>query len=138
LCWRMQLAGYRIRVEPRSRVYHLGGGTLTAGSPAKVFYNHRNNLAMLYKCSSPLQRLLVACLRPPLDLLAAASYLLQGRADCARAVLRAWGEFLRWHGRIAAKRRAIRRAAVKNPEGIYRGSIVVRYWMGRKRFGNML
>ncbi|MDE7069382.1 MAG: glycosyltransferase family 2 protein, partial [Alistipes sp.] len=75
---------------------------------------------------------------PPLDLLAAASYLLQGRADCARAVLRAWGEFLRWHGRLAAKRRAIRRAAVKNPEGIYRGSIVVRYWMGRKRFGNML
>ena len=25
LCWRMQLAGYRVRIEPRSRVYHLGG-----------------------------------------------------------------------------------------------------------------
>ena len=28
LCWRMQLAGYRVRVVPRSTVYHLGGGTL--------------------------------------------------------------------------------------------------------------
>lgn len=138
LCWRMQLAGYRIRVEPRSRVYHLGGGTLASGSSSKVFYNHRNNLAMLYKCASPLQRAVVACLRPPLDLLAAASYLLQGDAACARAVLRAWGEFLRWHGRLAAKRREIRRSAVKNPRGIYRGSVVLRYLLGRKRFGNML
>ena len=44
---------------PRSRVYHLGGGTLQTDSPAKVFYNHRNNLAMLYKCASPAQRLCV-------------------------------------------------------------------------------
>ena len=57
LCWRMQLAGYRVRIVPRSRVYHLGGGTLQTDSPAKVFYNHRNNLAMLYKCASPAQRL---------------------------------------------------------------------------------
>ena len=56
LCWRMQLAGYRVRIEPRSRVYHLGGGSLAQGSPSKVFYNHRNNLAMLYKCASPVQR----------------------------------------------------------------------------------
>lgn len=28
-CWRAQLAGYRIMVEPRSRVFHLGGGTIT-------------------------------------------------------------------------------------------------------------
>ena len=53
LCWRMQLAGYRVRVVPGSTVYHLGGGTLTTDSPTKVFYNHRNNLAMLYKCASP-------------------------------------------------------------------------------------
>lgn len=28
LCWRMQLAGYRVMVEPRSRVFHLGGGDI--------------------------------------------------------------------------------------------------------------
>ena len=67
LCWRMQLAGYRVRIEPRSRVYHLGGGSLAQGSPSKVFYNHRNNLAMLYKCASPVQRSVVAVVRPVLD-----------------------------------------------------------------------
>ena len=64
LCWRMQLAGWRVRVVPESRVYHLGGGTLATDSPAKVFYNHRNDLAMLYKCASPWQRAVVAVVRP--------------------------------------------------------------------------
>ena len=35
LCWRMQLAGYRVRVVPQSTVYHLGGGTLQTDSPAE-------------------------------------------------------------------------------------------------------
>ena len=39
LCWRMQLAGYRIMVEPRSVVYHLGGGTLPNESPQKLYLN---------------------------------------------------------------------------------------------------
>ena len=81
LCWRMQLAGYRVRIEPRSRVYHLGGGSLAQGSPSKVFYNHRNNLAMLYKCASPVQRSVVAVVRPVLDSCAALSYLMQGCPD---------------------------------------------------------
>lgn len=138
LCWRMQLAGYRVRVEPRSRVYHLGGGSLAQGSPSKVFYNHRNNLAMLYKCSSPMQRTLVAVVRPVLDLGAALSYLLQGRMDYTRAVGRAWRDFLRAHKALAAKRKMIRGAVKGKPQGIYCGSIVLRYLFGRKRFGKLL
>ena len=70
-----------MRIVPGSTVYHLGGGTLQTDSPSKVFYNHRNNLAMLYKCSSPLQRLIVAVVRPMLDLLAALSYLAEHYAE---------------------------------------------------------
>ena len=138
LCWRMQLAGYRVRVVPESRVYHLGGGTLQTDSPSKVFYNHRNNLAMLYKCSSSGQRLLVAVMRPALDLLAALSYLLQGRADNFRAVFRAWRDFFRWHPALAKKRRAIqssRRSAAKH---VYGGSIVLRYLLGGRTFGRLM
>ncbi len=138
LCWRMQLAGYRVRVVPESRVYHLGGGTLQTDSPSKVFYNHRNNLAMLYKCSTPVQRLLVAVVRPVLDLLAALSYLAQGRADNFRAVFRAWRDFLRWHGALAEKRRAIRSARKAEARHIYRGSIVLRYLLGSRTFGQMM
>ena len=139
LCWRMQLAGYRVRVVPQSTVYHLGGGTLQTDSPAKVFYNHRNNLAMLYKCTSPAQRLFVAVARPALDLLAAFSYLAQGRGDNFRAVFRAYRDFFRWHKDLARKRRAIRGNRKGSAAGhIYRSSVVLRYLFGRRTFGGMM
>lgn len=139
LCWRLQLAGHRIRIVPASTVYHLGGGTLAPDSPRKVFFNHRNNLAMLYKCASPLQRLAVAVVRPVLDLAAACSYLLQGRAANFRAVFRAYRDFLSWHGALARKRRAIRGAGKARASApIYRGSIVLRYLFGGRTFGRMM
>ena len=139
LCWRMQLAGYRVRVVPQSRVYHLGGGTLTTDSPTKVFYNHRNNLAMLYKCSSSVQRVTVAVVRPALDLLAALSYLVQGRSDNFRAVFRAYRDFLRWHRDLSRKRKTIRQNRKGSAEeNIYRGSVVLRYLFGRRTFGRMM
>ena len=138
LCWRMQLAGYRVRIEPRSRVYHLGGGSLAQGSPSKVFYNHRNNLAMLYKSASPVQRSVVAVVRPVLGSCAALKYLMQGRPDYVPAVGRAWRDFLRAHKALAAKRRAVRGAVKGKPRGIYCGSIVLRYLLGRRRFGKLL
>src|ERR1700749_3754016 len=49
LCWRMQLAGYKVYVQPASIVYHVGGGTLPHGNSRKVFLNFRNNLVMLAK-----------------------------------------------------------------------------------------
>ena len=36
-------------VQPKSVVYHVGGGTLNAGSPFKTHLNFRNNLFMLFK-----------------------------------------------------------------------------------------
>lgn len=139
LCWRMQLAGYRVRVVPQSTVYHLGGGTLQTDSPTKVFYNHRNNLAMLFKCTSTGQRLLVAVARPVLDVLAALSYLVQGRADNFCSVFRAYRDFFRWHPALARKRRAIRasrrRATVKH---VYCGSVVLRYLLGWRTFGRLM
>ena len=139
LCWRMRIAGRRVRIVPRSAVYHLGGGTLKAQSPAKVYFNHRNNLAMLFKCAPAPQRLLTAGGRPPLDALAALSYLAQGRWRNFCAVGRAWWWFLRHHRELARARRRIqatRRAFAGTY--IYRGSIVLRYLAGRRTFGRMM
>ncbi|WP_303642273.1 glycosyltransferase family 2 protein [uncultured Alistipes sp.] len=139
LCWRMRIAGRRVRIVPRSAVYHLGGGTLKAQSPAKAYFNHRNNLAMLFKCAPAPQRLLTAVVRPPLDALAALSYLAQGRWRNFCAVGRAWWWFLRHHRELARARRRIqatRRAFAGTY--IYRGSIVLRYLAGRRTFGRMM
>ncbi len=138
LCWRMRIAGRRVRIVPRSAVYHLGGGTLKAQSPAKVYFNHRNNLAMLFKCAPAPQRLLTAVGRP-LDALAALSFLAQGRWRNFCAVGRAWWWFLRHHRELARARRRIqatRRAFAGTY--IYRGSIVLRYLAGRRTFGRMM
>ena len=49
LCWRFKNKGYIIMVEPKSVVYHVGGGTLSVTSPLKTYLNFRNNLSMLFK-----------------------------------------------------------------------------------------
>lgn len=135
LQWRMQLGGWRIAVEPKAVVYHLGGGTLPA-SPMKIYLNHRNNLAMLYKCASRLQRLVVAVVRPFTDMAEVVLNLLLLRPRRAWAVLRAWGSFIKWHGALSKKRKAVKR--VKKVKHIYRRSIVLRYLLGLRDFNNMM
>lgn len=135
LQWRMQLAGYRILCVPQSTVYHLGGGTLPASS-FKLYLNHRNNLAMLFKCASPMQRCVVAVVRPFTDMAEALAHLLTLHPHRAWAVMRAWITFIGWHKRLAkARREVVRRAEVKH---IYRFSIVVRYLCGWRKFNSMM
>ncbi len=49
MCWRINNLGYEIYCEPKSVVYHVGGGTLNKSNPMKTYLNFRNNLYMLYK-----------------------------------------------------------------------------------------
>lgn len=138
LCWRMQLAGYRIAVEPRSTVYHLGAGTLPP-SAQKLYYNYRNNLAMLYKNLPDGKMQLVIFARILLNRLSAAGYLLKGRRADYEAVSRAHRDF--WAMRQEEwkeKRRYIRSTRTALPVMIYRGSIILRYLFGKRRFGNLM
>ena len=135
LCWRMQLAGWRVRIVPESTVYHYGGGTLRSDSPQKVYLNHRNNLSMLFKCASTRQLWMAALLRPGLDQLAAATYLLQGQVRNFWAVYRAWWSFLRSLGRLREQRRALRpQRSAGAPKTIYRGSILWKYLCGKRTY----
>jgi GT2 family glycosyltransferase len=49
LSWRLQLAGWRLRYEPRAVVRHLHAASSGVGSPSFAFYNERNRLLMLAK-----------------------------------------------------------------------------------------
>ncbi len=137
LCWRFALLGYRVAVVPRSVVYHLGGGTLTVSSPQKTYLNHRNNLAMLFKCAPASQRILVALVRPPLDFLAALSYLLKGQVGNFVAVFSAYKTFVTWHLRLHRERRKMRSSRTAEAKYIYRGSIVLRSIFGGDKFSKM-
>ncbi len=138
-CWRARLAGYKIVAETGSEVFHLGGGTLPNNSPRKLYLNYRNNLSMLYKNLSRVGLWTVLLMRGFLDTLSALIFLLQGRADFFKVVVLAHVDFHRSHRKLREKRawvNQIRR--VNHPQGIYRGSIILRYALGRRTFARMM
>src|SRR5690606_27762202 len=96
LCWRLQLAGYKIFVQPLSVVYHVGGGTLLKENNHKTFLNFRNNLIMLVK-NMPAG---AVCWKLPfrffLDMLSAIRSLLQGNGGYFLAVVKAHIHFIAW------------------------------------------
>jgi len=49
LCWRLQMAGYRLKVIPSSVIYHYAGATIKPDSFMKMYWNHRNGIFMLLK-----------------------------------------------------------------------------------------
>ncbi len=49
LCWRIKRLGYKNYCIPNSKVYHVGGQTLSYNSPNKTYLNFRNNLIMICK-----------------------------------------------------------------------------------------
>ena len=110
LCWRMQLEGWKVTVVPQSVVYHVGGGTLPATSPFKLYLNYRNNLLMLGNNLAKTYALKMSrsgmnaedaaekglrkagrliFQRKCLDGLSAIVYLMTFRWDCFKAVLKA-------------------------------------------------
>lgn len=138
MCWRAQLYGYRVGVEPRSVVYHLGGGTLPVNSPRKIYLNYRNNLAMLYKNLSSAKFCFVFPVRLVMDGMSAAVFLLQGKFSFVRKIWDAHIHFYRWIKTLRGKRKEILLHKISEPGGIYRGSIVLRFFLVSKRFGNMV
>ncbi len=66
-CWLLKNAGYKIMVVPTSKIYHLGGGTLSYENPHKVFLNFRNNLTTIIKNEKGMNLFWVIPIRLVLD-----------------------------------------------------------------------
>ena len=134
LCWRWKSAGFQVWAEPKSVVYHLGGGTLSADSPRKTFLNFRNNLSMLYKNLSRKSLWLVLGSRLVLDGLSAAVFLCQGKRAHFASVWRAHRAFFAGLTALKSQRREMQQRRIGTPSQMYKGSIVWRYYTGRKTF----
>ncbi|MBR1784891.1 MAG: glycosyltransferase family 2 protein [Bacteroidales bacterium] len=129
-CWRVMLAGYRVRYCPSSRVYHVGGGTLPKSSPFKTELNFRNNLSMLYKNLPAGRRGRVLALRMWLDRVAAVKFLMEGHVGEYRAVRKAHREFRNRRGRLDEKR--MKNGTMTVPQ-IYGGWLLPEYYLLRRR-----
>ncbi len=96
LCWRIQLAGYKIYACPSSAVYHVGGGTLPKGNSLKTYLNFRNNRIMISKNMPLSKKIWVVPVRNLLDAVSAWKGLLTGDGGYFIAILRAHLAFLKW------------------------------------------
>lgn len=131
LCWRMQSAGYKICCEPKSVVYHVGGGTLPNESPFKLYLNFRNNLWMLYKNLPKSHLTRVLSVRLLLDGLAACKYLLSGNLRAVKSVWNAHMAFYSHLPRLRKQRKLLfnnRKQEVKR----YRRSILWQYFVAQR------
>ena len=140
LCWRLNARGWRIVSAPQSIVYHVGGASLSADSPRKVFLNFRNNLLMIYKNlpAPTLYRVLFA--RMLLDLVAMLVYLLRLRPGQAASVLKGWRCFLIKRQRYESTRQENLKKTVRpiSPDLMKPYSLLFQYYFkGRKRYSDL-
>ena len=133
LCWRLQLAGYKLFCCPQSIVYHVGGGTLPKGASKKTFLNYRNNIIMLAKNLPWKEKWWKVPFRLALDQVSALKVLLQGDFGYFRAVIKAHLAFFYWV--LFIKKKGVDgRKPLKRLDGVYNGSIVQQYFLNKKRF----
>src|SRR5258707_5583626 len=134
LCWKLSRAGYKIFYCGKSTVYHVGGGTLSASNPRKTYFNFRNGLSLLIKHQRLSSLIWKFPLRILLDWVAAIHFLLIGSGIHTQAVIIAHLSFIRRFGH-EMKKRAITKRQIGNfrTANIYRGLIVLDYFVGRKK-----
>jgi len=139
LCWRLKNQGFKIVYEPQSVVYHLGGGTLSYGSPQKVYLNFRNNLWMLFKNTPKEQFKRTLTIRIILDGVAAVKFLTGFQFKHFWAVANAHVAFYKNLSKLIRKRKEIQKTVVvKQHLERYSKSIMWKYFIQkRKRFTDL-
>ncbi len=103
-CWRAKNHGYKIMYVGASKVYHLGGSTLSNMNPKKTYLNFRNSLFSITKNLPRRKAFLIIFIRLLLDGIAAVRFIFQFRFNHCWAILRAHLSFYRQFGRMYKKR----------------------------------
>lgn len=89
LCWRLNQKGFKIYYQGKSKVYHVGGGTLSASNPRKTHLNFRNGLSLLIKHLPSRELLWKLPVRLMLDWSASLLFFMSSKPADALAVLTA-------------------------------------------------
>ncbi len=137
LCWRLNLAGFKLKVIPRSFIYHYEGATIKPQSFKKLYWNYRNNIFMMMKnyAAGGLWKYLTV--RYILDAVNIFSLLFQLKFSQTYAIIKAHFWILSHLGLILQKRKIVQsRRRVSDNEimkNIYQKSIVFKYFIEKKK-----
>ncbi|MBQ4915374.1 glycosyltransferase family 2 protein [Maribacter sp. MMG018] len=103
-CWRAKNQGHKIYYVGYSKVFHLGGSTLSNMNPKKTYLNFRNTLFSITKNLPRRKAFLIIAIRLLLDGIAALRFVMQLRFRHCFAILRAHLSFYRQFNRMYKKR----------------------------------
>lgn len=135
LCWRLKNNNNKIMINPYSKVYHVGGGTLPKSSPFKTYLNFRNNLLTLQKNLPKKKFKKILFIKLILDGIAALKFLLSMNFKDTNAVIKAHISFYKMSKKNAEKRPL---QIISNPSAMYNKSIVLEYYLNnKKKFGEL-
>lgn len=137
LCWRLKNIGYKIVYCPNAEVYHVGGGTLDASNPYKLYLNFRNNLIIMQKNLPLADAYPRIFIRMFLDFIAWIRFMLQGNTEFAFAINKAHYHFLSSIQKNGAKRGKKQIPFLKHT-GQYPSSIVYAYFIKKLRYFSQL
>lgn len=134
-CWRAKNHGYKIMVQPASKVYHVGGGALPQGNPFKTYLNIRNSLGMMYKNLPSSQIFPKIVIRLVLDGIYGLSLLAKGELKTIIAIVRAHFHFYAKIPQWQKRRKEIyqRQKPQKQLVGYYPKSIVWQHFAKGKK-----
>ncbi len=133
LCWRIKRMGFKIVCEPKSKVFHVGGGSLAMGDPRKTFLNFRNNLILLAKNLKGFDFFSTLLPRLILDGLAALKFLLSGSPGEFFSVLKAHFSFYGLYFKIDKHQIPDNKVPLSNISGVYRGILPLAFFVQRKK-----
>ena len=104
LCWRAKNEGHSVYYVGNSKVYHLGGSTLSNMNPKKTYLNFRNSLFSITKNLPRRKAIVIIFIRLILDGVAAIRFIAQFKFRHCFAILRGHLSFYRQFHKMYYKR----------------------------------
>ena len=137
LCWRMHFYGYKLMYIPTSTIYHYGSGTMDRQPYKKIYLHHRNGIILLFKNYTAIELVQYLPIRIFFDFCAFWFYILKSRIFMnALAIPLAYINLLYLTPQLLKRRRfaafKIKKKGIERYP-LYRGSIVLDYFLLRKR-----
>jgi len=142
-CWRLHLTGSSLKVIPDSIIYHYAGATIKEGSYRKLYWNHRNNIFMLFKNLETRNLLKILPRRMGLDgINILYSALVKFDFKHAYAIMVAYTWLLSHLPLLWRKRKQVQAQRFCNDQTmdhlVYPGSLVLDYFVrGKKTFSSL-
>jgi len=138
LCWRINLAGYRVAYTPTACVYHYGSYTFgNLRNSLRFFYMHRDNFYLLLKYQSARKLLSILPTRCLFELFNVPYALWKNRSSEAFSIIKGMASALRNLPMILSKRKIIRAFSGTDQPNlrIYPRFVVVDYFLlGKKTY----